>query len=103
MRYRTSEAFRTALEQRLKNEAESGDVALMRLRKHVAFERFLARLAAAEAGGWVLRISTLAMRQSPISWIWFWDRTLKAIGARRQDSGAIDPPRQSLPGLAQPI
>ncbi len=38
MKYETAEAFRTALEQRLKNEAEAGGVALMRLRKRVAFE-----------------------------------------------------------------
>jgi hypothetical protein len=33
MRYATAEAFRTALEQRLKNEAEASGVALLRLRK----------------------------------------------------------------------
>lgn len=55
MKYETAEAFRTALEQRLKNEAEASDIALMRLRKRVAFERFLARLAASESGGWVLK------------------------------------------------
>lgn len=55
MRYETPEAFRTALEQRLKNEANATSVALMRLRKRVAFERFLARLAASGLGGWVLK------------------------------------------------
>jgi len=55
VRYETSEAFRTALEQRLKSEAESNGTALMRLRKRVAFERFLARLAASESSGWVLK------------------------------------------------
>lgn len=55
MKYRTAEAFRTALEQRLKNEAAAGGAALIRLRKRVAFERFLARLTAAETGGWVLK------------------------------------------------
>lgn len=55
MRYKTAEAFRTALEQRLKKEAEASGVALMRLRKRVAFERFLARLAASESSGWVLK------------------------------------------------
>jgi hypothetical protein len=55
VKYQTAEAFRTALEQRLKNEAEESGVALMRLRKRVAFERFLARLAASESGGWVLK------------------------------------------------
>lgn len=55
MKYETAEAFRTALEQRLKNEAEASHTALMRLRKRVAFERFLARLAASESSGWVLK------------------------------------------------
>jgi predicted nucleotidyltransferase component of viral defense system len=54
MRYRTPEAFRAALDQRLKNDATTAGVALMRLRKRVAFERFLARLLAADAEGWVL-------------------------------------------------
>jgi hypothetical protein len=55
MRYETAEAFRTALEQRLKSEAEASGIALIRLRKRVAFERFLARLAASEPSGWVLK------------------------------------------------
>jgi len=38
VRYETAEAFRTALEQRLKNEAEASAVALIRLRKRVAFD-----------------------------------------------------------------
>lgn len=33
MRYETAEAFRTALEQRLKKEAEASGAALMRLRR----------------------------------------------------------------------
>jgi predicted nucleotidyltransferase component of viral defense system len=55
VKYETPEAFRTALEQRLKNEAKASGTALLRLRKRVAFERFLARLAASESGGWVLK------------------------------------------------
>jgi predicted nucleotidyltransferase component of viral defense system len=55
VKYKTAEAFRTALEQRLKNEAAASGMALMRLRKRVAFERFLARLAASESSGWVLK------------------------------------------------
>lgn len=55
MRYETAGAFRAALEQRLRNEAESGGAALIRLRKRVAFERFLARLAASGSDGWVLK------------------------------------------------
>jgi len=44
VKYETAEAFRTALEQRLKNEAEVSRMALIRLRKRVTLERFLARL-----------------------------------------------------------
>lgn len=55
MRYESANAFRTALEQRLKNEAQATGVALLRLRKRVAFERFLARLATSESSGWVLK------------------------------------------------
>jgi predicted nucleotidyltransferase component of viral defense system len=55
VRYETAKAFRTALEQRLKNEAKASGVALIRLRKRVAFERFLARLVTSESNGWVLK------------------------------------------------
>lgn len=55
MRYETAKAFRTALEQRLKNEAQATGIALIRLRKRVAFERFLARLATSESSGWILK------------------------------------------------
>jgi len=55
VRYQTPEAFRAALDQRLKTEAAKRGVALMRLRKRVAFERFLARLSATGRDGWVLK------------------------------------------------
>jgi predicted nucleotidyltransferase component of viral defense system len=55
VRYETANAFRTALEQRLKNEAQATGIALLRLRKRVAFERFLARLTTSESSGWVLK------------------------------------------------
>lgn len=45
MRYATPEAFRAALEDRLKN-AQNETVGLSRLRKRVVFERLLARLTA---------------------------------------------------------
>jgi predicted nucleotidyltransferase component of viral defense system len=54
MRYATPEAFRTALEDRLKN-AQNEQVGLSRLRKRVVFERLLARLIAQAAGEWVLK------------------------------------------------
>ena len=55
MRYRTAEAFRAALDQRLKNEAAARGVALMRLRKRVGFERFLARLLVTQTEDWILK------------------------------------------------
>lgn len=48
MKYETANAFRTALEQRLKNEAQASGIALIRLRKRVAFIDPVPR---AEAGG----------------------------------------------------
>ncbi len=55
MKYDTAEAFRAALDQRIRNEATTTGLPVMRLRKRVAFERFLARLAIAEPGSWVLK------------------------------------------------
>ncbi len=55
MKYDTAEAFRAALDQRIRNEATTTGLPVMRLRKRVAFERFLARLAIAEPGNWVLK------------------------------------------------
>ena len=55
MRYSTAGAFRDALEQRLRNQAQTTNVGLMRLRKRVAFERFLARLLIAAPERWVLK------------------------------------------------
>ncbi len=54
MKYRTSVAFRTALEARLKAAQRDG-VGLARLRKRVVFERLLARLHAVAPGAWVLK------------------------------------------------
>jgi hypothetical protein len=54
MRYATAEAFRAALEDRLKN-AENETVGISRLRKRVVFERLLARLTVQAAGEWVLK------------------------------------------------
>jgi predicted nucleotidyltransferase component of viral defense system len=54
VKYRTSAAFRTALEARLKAAQRDG-VGLARLRKRVVFERLLARLHAVAPGAWVLK------------------------------------------------
>lgn len=55
MKYATPEAFRAALDQRIRNEAAASGVTVMRLRKRVAFERFLARLTIVNPQRWVLK------------------------------------------------
>lgn len=55
MRYATAEAFRAALDQRLKDHAASTGLPLVRLRKAIAFDRFLARLIEVAPGRWVLK------------------------------------------------
>jgi predicted nucleotidyltransferase component of viral defense system len=55
MKYATPEAFRAALDQRLRKEAEQAGVSVMRVRKRVAFERFLARLVVTAPDRWMLK------------------------------------------------
>ncbi len=55
MTYQTAAAFRRALETRLVAESAKGGVPLVRLRKLVVFERFLARLTQAQPGAWLLK------------------------------------------------
>jgi hypothetical protein len=55
MTYQSSHAFRRALEDRLQIQSTQGSMALNRLRKMVAFDRFLARLLAAQPGIWMLK------------------------------------------------
>lgn len=55
MRYGTAVGFRRALEERLRNRAADRDLPLVRLRKLVTFDRFLARLTLAGPGRWVLK------------------------------------------------
>jgi len=53
--YDTPHAFRTALEARLRNIAQSRGTDLQRLRRRVAFERLLARLFALDDPPWLLK------------------------------------------------
>jgi len=55
VRYESAAAFRMALEQRMKTEAERTGPNLTRLRKRVAFELFLRRLAQVAPDRWVLK------------------------------------------------
>jgi Nucleotidyl transferase AbiEii toxin, Type IV TA system len=53
--YSTAGAFRKALEERLKRISQADQIDLNRLRRHVSFDRLLARLFRAEAPPWVLK------------------------------------------------
>ena len=53
--YKTGPAFRTALEERLAQIARRESIDLQRLRRQVAFDRFLVRLANAPQSPWVLK------------------------------------------------
>lgn len=55
MRYPDAASFRQALEQRLKERSAGDGARLARDRKRVAFDRFLARLAAVAPDGWMLK------------------------------------------------
>jgi len=55
MKYRSGGAFRQALEDRLRSQSVQEGIPLVRLRKAVVFERFLARLMLAQPGAWLLK------------------------------------------------
>ena len=54
-KYATGLALRTALEERLKRVAREEGVDLQRLRRQVAFDRFLARLFPGAGAEWILK------------------------------------------------
>jgi len=54
-KYSTATAFRTALETRLKIIAQNAGTDLQRLRRQVAFDRFLCRLFDRKDAPWVLK------------------------------------------------
>jgi len=53
--YKSAEDFRKALEHRLKTHAAKSDLNLQRVRRIVAFNRFLARVFAEKASPWILK------------------------------------------------
>ncbi len=55
MKYATAQAFRRALEERLRARSRRGGPSLIRLRKSVVFDRLLARLLAVAPDHWVLK------------------------------------------------
>lgn len=54
-RYKTAAAFRRALEDRLQGIAAQNNLELQRMRRKVAFNRFLARMFHAKNSGWILK------------------------------------------------
>jgi hypothetical protein len=55
VKYKTAAAFRRALEERLRQQTLEGGQSLTRLRKMVAVDRFLARLAKKEPEAWFIK------------------------------------------------
>lgn len=55
MRYASANAFRTALETRLRTQAQETGLPLVRLRKAIVFDRVLARLLIVAEGRWILK------------------------------------------------
>ena len=55
MRYKDAASFRQALEERLRDRTRSAGGELVRDRKRVAFDRFLARLVVTAPSHWVLK------------------------------------------------
>ena len=54
-KYASGAALRTALEERLKRASREEGIDLQRLRRQVAFDRFLARLVSASNRDWILK------------------------------------------------
>lgn len=68
MKYQSGSAFRQALEQRLLARSRKEGIALARLRKTVAFDRFLARLLQDQPDAWVLKGGmALQLRLGPLA------------------------------------
>ncbi len=55
MKYTSGRAFRQVLEDRLKDIYHNEKIPLVRLRKQVAFERFIARLLTIQPDTWILK------------------------------------------------
>ena len=55
MRYESAQAFRAALDARIRNESDARKLEPGRLRRRVVFERIVARLVAADPDGWIVK------------------------------------------------
>jgi hypothetical protein len=82
MNYENGSAFRRALEDRLRTESTQSGMALMRLRKMVAFDRYLARLVKDQSRQWILKGGlALQLRLGAVS------RTTKDLDMLLLDNG----------------
>jgi hypothetical protein len=106
MKYQSGGAFRRALEDRLRAQGLASGVALVRLRKMVAFDRFLARLMLSQPDAWVLkgglalqlRLGERARTTKDVDVLWLTPefsrsgiagRSNRDLGPRYVDLGAI--------------
>jgi hypothetical protein len=55
MKYQSGGAFRRALEDRLRIQSVQSGIPLVRMRKMIAFDRFLARLLYDQSGQWIIK------------------------------------------------
>jgi predicted nucleotidyltransferase component of viral defense system len=91
VRYADAEAFRAALEARLR-QAAAGDQDLARRRRTIAFDRFLARLAASQGGAWILKGGAALEFRMP-------DRARATRDIDLAFTGSVDPADQLLDDL----
>lgn len=98
-RYASGTALRTALEERLKRVSREEGIDLQRLRRQVAFDRFLARLFRSPNANWVLKGGyAMELRFQTARTTKDLDFTVRAAPAGRddtlltqlQDAGALD-------------
>ena len=84
MTYRSGASFRRALEDRLRAQSLETGVPLVRLRKMVVFDRFLARLVQGQPDAWVLKGGTSS---SAATW-----KPLRVVTPQCGDHGGIEGP-----------
>jgi len=92
MKYDSGGAFRRALEKRLRDRSVQSGIALDRLRKMVAFDRFLARLIQGQPGQWVLKGGVALQRRRDQPGVWLQQRQWLAV--RRGRPGSAIPGEQ---------
>src|ERR1035438_339771 len=99
--YASLGAFRRALEERLKRISRTEQVDINRLRRRVAFDRFLARLFRDETASWVLKGGyALELRFKSARSTIDIDLTLQRVGAATSAGGDTN---QVVRGMLQSV